>query len=123
MAPGRRVVITGGAGFIGSLLAGELLQRGYRVTVLDALLFGGESLLGYLAHPNFAFRKANVAEEQANLQQDLEGAEAVFHLAAIVGFPACQQVGEDVARRYNVGATQRVFEAAEAAGVGRLIRS
>ena len=45
----------------------------------------------------------------------------IIHLAAIVGFPACQAVGRQVARRYNVEATQRVFEAAEAAGVERVV--
>jgi nucleoside-diphosphate-sugar epimerase len=115
------VVITGGAGYIGSRLSGELLRRGRRVTVLDALLFGGESLLGYVGHPDFAFRKVDVADEGTDLRRYLEGAELVFHLAAIVGFPACQQVGEQIAWRYNVEATRRVFEAAQAVGVRRLI--
>ena len=64
-SPERHVLITGGAGYIGSLLTGELLREGYRVTVLDSLLFGGESLLGYLAHPNFHFVKADVTESRA----------------------------------------------------------
>jgi nucleoside-diphosphate-sugar epimerase len=89
--------------------------------VLDTLLFGGESLLGYLTHPGFAFRKADIAGGELDLTQHMKGAEVVFHLAAIVGFPACQQVGEKVAWRYNVEATRRVFGAAEAAGVRRLV--
>ncbi len=56
-----RVMITGGAGYIGSLLTRLLLQRGVQVTVVDALLFGGESLLGYWHHPGFCFRHADVA--------------------------------------------------------------
>ncbi len=51
----------------------------------------------------------------------LEGSEIVFHLAAIVGFPACQQIGEQAAWHYNVEATQRVFQAAETAGASRLV--
>jgi len=117
----RRILITGGAGYIGSLLAGELLRRGHRVTVLDALLFGGESLLAYLAHPSFAFRKVDVTDGNQDLSKYMEGVEVVFHLAAIVGFPACQQVGDQVAWRYNVEATRRVFDAAETAGVKRLV--
>lgn len=57
-----RVLITGGAGYIGSLLTGVLLNRGYQVTVVDDLLFGGESLLGYWHHPNFRFVKGNVCD-------------------------------------------------------------
>ncbi len=117
----RRILITGGAGYIGSLLAGELLRGGHRVTVVDTLLFGGESLLAYLAHPGFAFRRVDVTDGSQELSKYLEGVEVVFHLAAIVGFPACQQVGDQVAWRYNVEATQRVFDAAEAAGVNRLV--
>lgn len=120
----RHVVITGGAGFIGSLLTGELLRLGTKVTVLDDLLFGGESLLAYLAHPNFHFSKSNVLEPRvirSNLRSDWEKPDAVVHLAAIVGFPACQAVGRQVAWRYNVEATERVFEQAIALGISRLV--
>lgn len=115
------VLITGGAGYVGSLLTGELLRRGHRVMVLDALIFGGESLLGYLSHPRFAFRKVDLADGNQELARRMKGIDVIFHLAALVGFPACQQVGEAAAWRYNVEATRRVFEAAEVAGVRRFI--
>ena len=120
----NHVVITGGAGYIGSLLTGELLRLGTKVTVIDDLLFGGESLMGYLAHPNFHFTKANVIEPRvlrSSLRSDWEKPSAIVHLAAIVGFPACQAVGRQVAWRYNVEATERVFEQAVSLGVNRLV--
>ncbi len=123
-APIKHVVITGGAGYIGSQLTGELLRLGMQVTVIDDLLFGGESLLSYLAHPSFHFVKANVTEPRAirsSLRADWGKPDAVFHLAAIVGFPACQAVGRQVAWRYNVEATERVFEQAVALGVRHFI--
>lgn len=122
--PLKHVVITGGAGYIGSMLTGELLRLGLKVTVIDDLLFGGESLLGFLAHPNFHFTKANVTEPRVlrtSLRSDWDRPEALFHLAAIVGFPACQAVGRQVAWRYNVEATERVFEQAISLGVNRFI--
>ena len=122
----QHVMITGGAGYIGSLLTGELLRLGARVTVVDELLFGGESLLGYLHHPNFHFVKGNVWEPRtvrSAVRDDWPKPEAVIHLAAIVGFPACQSVGRQVAWRYNVEATERVYEQAEALGVKRMILS
>jgi nucleoside-diphosphate-sugar epimerase len=120
----NHVIITGGAGYIGSLLTGELLRLGIKVTIIDDLLFGGESLMGYLAHPNFHFIKANVIEPRAlrsNLRSDWETPNAIVHLAAIVGFPACQSVGRQVAWRYNVEATERVFEQAVSLGINRLV--
>ncbi len=118
------IVITGGAGYIGSLLTGELLRQGYSVTVIDALLFGGESLMGFYHHPNFHFVKADVTEERAVLDALRQGwprPKAVIHLAAIVGFPACQAVGRQVAWKYNVDATRLVFEQAVRLGAERFI--
>jgi nucleoside-diphosphate-sugar epimerase len=120
----KHVVITGGAGYIGAFLTGELLRLGMRVTVIDDLIYGGESLLGFIAHPNFHFVKADVTEPRAlrtNLPGDWEKPSAVIHLAAIVGFPACQSVGRQVAWRYNVEATERVFDQAVQLGVDRFV--
>jgi nucleoside-diphosphate-sugar epimerase len=124
------VLITGGAGYIGSLLTGVLLNAGWRVTVADDLLFGGQSLLGYWHHPRFHFAKVDVcdagqlrAEGGAALVGDLPARQldAVVHLAGIVGFPACQMVGPQVAWRYNYEGTRRVYAVAEAAGASRFL--
>jgi len=120
----RHVLITGGAGYIGSLLASELLRANYRVTVLDSLLFGGESLVPFLHHPNFHFVKADVTEPRAvkdSLKDGWQKPNAIVHLAAIVGFPACQAVGRQVAWRYNVDATKLVFGQAVDLGVERFV--
>ncbi len=120
----RHVLITGGAGYIGSLLASELLRANYRVTVLDSLLFGGESLLSFLHHPNFHFVKTDVTEPRAikdSLKDGWQKPNAIVHLAAIVGFPACQAVGKQVAWRYNVDATKLVFGQAVDLGVDRFV--
>jgi nucleoside-diphosphate-sugar epimerase len=120
----RHVLITGGAGYIGSLLTSELLRANERVTVLDSLLFGGESLVPFLHHPNFHFVKADVTEPRAvkdSLKDGWQRPDAIVHLAAIVGFPACQAVGRQVAWRYNVEATKSVFGQAADVGVERLV--
>ena len=122
----RHVVITGGAGYIGSLLTSELLRANVRVTVLDSLLFGGESLVPFLYHPNFHFVKADVTEPRAlkdSLKDSWQKPDAIVHLAAIVGFPACQAVGKQVAWRYNVEATKTVFGQAVDLGVERFLFS
>lgn len=120
----RHVLITGGAGYIGSMLCAELLRNGYWVTAVDDLLFGGESLLAYFPHPRFHFYKANVWEPRAiraAIQKGWPKPKTIIHLAAISGFPACQAVGRQVAWRYNVEATQRVYEQAEQLQVKRFI--
>lgn len=120
----RHILITGGAGYIGSLLTSELLRQNYRVTLLDSLLFGGESILPFLSHPNFNFLKADVTEPRAvrdAVKKDWGKPNAVVHLAGIVGFPACQAVGKQVAWKYNVDATKLVFEQSADLGVERFV--
>ena len=120
------VLITGGAGYIGSLLTAELLRTGRRVSVVDSLLFGGESLLGFMAHPDFHFFKADVTEPGAllsALRPDWPKPEAVVHLAAIVGFPACQAIGKAASWKYNVEAVERTFEQAVGFGAGKFVFS
>jgi len=124
MSNDPHVLITGGAGYIGSFLTGELLRLGYHVTVVDELLFGGEALLAYIPNQKFHFVKADVWEPRAikkASRSDWATPQAVIHLAAIAGFPACQAVGRQVAWRYNVESTQHVFEQAVELGVPRFI--
>ncbi len=124
MKTDRHILITGGAGYIGSLLTSELLRQNFSVTVADSLLFGGESLVAFLHHPNFHFVKADVTEPRAvrdSLKKDWPKPEIVIHLAGIVGFPACQAVGKQAAWKYNVEATKLVFEQASALGAKRFV--
>lgn len=122
----RHVLITGGAGYIGSILTSELLRANYRVTVLDNLLFGGEAIVPFLNHPNFHFIKGDVTENRTirdAVKGDWQKPDAIVHLAAIVGFPACQAVGKQVAWKYNVEATKNVFGQAADLGVERFVFS
>src|SRR3970040_547889 len=120
----RHVLITGGAGYIGSLLTSELLRANYRVTVLDSLLFGGEGIVPFLHHPNFHFVKADVTEPRTvrdAVKRSWQVPNTVVHLAGIVGFPACQAVGKQVAWKYNVEATKNVYGQAADMGVARFV--
>jgi nucleoside-diphosphate-sugar epimerase len=120
----KHVVITGGAGYVGSLFTAHLLRTGHNVTVIDNLLFGGESLLTFLSNPKFHFMKADVAEQRSlrdSLPRNWSKPKAVIHLAGIVGFPACQAIGKQASWRYNVEATKNVYEQAASLGVDRFL--
>ena len=81
----KRVLITGGAGFIGSHLAEALLARGDAVTVIDDESTGrAENLAGVREHPRFSFRRGSVADADL-VRQSLEAVDEVYHLAAAVG--------------------------------------
>ncbi|HCK64897.1 MAG TPA: NAD(P)-dependent oxidoreductase, partial [Anaerolineae bacterium] len=120
----KHILITGGAGYIGSILTSELLRQNHQVTILDSLLFGGESIMPFMSHPNFHFVKADVTEPRAirdSIKKDWDKPNAVIHLAGIVGFPACQAVGKQVAWKYNVEATKLAYEQSADLGVERFV--
>jgi nucleoside-diphosphate-sugar epimerase len=84
------VLVTGGAGYLGGILCEHLLDAGYRVTVLDNLLYGGQSLFHLLAHPSFDFVFGDARNEK--LVRDLvRTADVIIPLAAIVGASACDR--------------------------------
>jgi nucleoside-diphosphate-sugar epimerase len=85
-----KILVTGGAGYIGTTLVPLLLEHGHQVTVFDSLRFGIEPLLPLFRHPRFAFVRADVRDRQS-LVEHARTADAVVHLAAVVGYPACAQ--------------------------------
>lgn len=85
-----KVLITGGAGYIGSILTKKLLDRGYEVTVYDNLMYKQLSLVHFINDPKFTFVQGDVTNYD-KLGQYVSKADVIFPLAAIVGFPACEQ--------------------------------
>lgn len=93
-----KILVTGGAGYVGSVLIPRLLNAGHHVRVLDNLMYGGASLLPHFSYPNFEFIKGNILDEP-KVRQAVKGVDAIIHLAAIVGYPACkknEQLAHDV---------------------------
>jgi nucleoside-diphosphate-sugar epimerase len=84
-----KILVTGGAGYIGSILVPELLRQGHKVTVLDSLIHNQFSLLECCADPNFEFIKGDICNENL-LKESISRADLIIPLAAIVGAPACK---------------------------------
>ncbi len=101
-----KVLVTGGAGYIGSVLVPALLDKGYEVRVLDNLMYGGKGLVPCLINENFEFIRGDVRDEKV-VAEALKGADLVIHLAAIVGYPACKKF-PDLARTVNLDATRLI---------------
>lgn len=115
----KSILVTGGAGYIGSTLVPMLLNSGYRVRVLDSLLFGGKPLLGVWPHPNFEFVHADMRDAKA-VESALKNIDGVVHLAAIVGDPACAK-SPDLARSVNLESSSRILEESRKNGVSHFI--
>ena len=114
-----KVLVTGGAGYIGSVLVRQLLNKGYQVRAFDSLKFGGDALYDVMLNPNFEFMKGDVRNAD-DVDNALKGIDAIAHLAAIVGDPACKKFSEE-AQQTNWDGSVALFEAAEKAGVKRFV--
>jgi nucleoside-diphosphate-sugar epimerase len=114
-----KVLVTGGAGYIGSMLTPMLLEQGHSVRILDSLMHGGRSMLGFWSHPEFGFVRGDVRDADV-VETAIHGVDAIVHLAAIVGDPACARDPE-LARQVNQEASLALIQRAEAAGVQRFI--
>jgi nucleoside-diphosphate-sugar epimerase len=115
----KATLVTGGSGYIGALLVGELQRAGREVRVLDSLLHGQEEIAAEQERAGVEVIRADIRDAEAR-RRALAGAEAVVHLAAIVGDPACA-LDPAVADEVNVQATRALVADANDAGVERLV--
>ena len=105
----EHVLVTGGAGYLGSTLVPMLLADGYRVTVYDIFLWGIQSLCSVANHPMLTIIQGDVCDA-AKLAKAMQNCDAVIHLAAIVGYPACEK-NPKMAHNVNEDGTRNVVEA------------
>jgi len=113
------VVVTGAAGYLGSVVCQELLAHGFVVRGVDSLRYHGDALLSLLSWPRFEFVHADIRDASA-MAVALEGADDVVHLAALVGEPVCARFPEE-AREVNHTAVARLAALGKQAGARRFL--
>jgi nucleoside-diphosphate-sugar epimerase len=115
----KKVLVTGGAGYIGSVLVRLLLNKGYFVRVLDKLNFGGESLIEVFNNSNFEFVKGDVRNIE-DVKKAMNNIDYVVHLAAIVGDPACAKE-PNLAKEVNVEGSKLLYKIANENSVKKFV--
>lgn len=110
------ILITGGAGYIGSILTGILLKKKYKVTVYDNLYFAnGNSMLTYIHDPNFEFIHGDVRDKK-DLHNAIKMHDIIIHLAAYVGYPLCDKLGVREVTSVNTEGAYNVLDCMEDKG-------
>ncbi|MBI4333122.1 MAG: NAD(P)-dependent oxidoreductase [Chloroflexi bacterium] len=101
------VLVTGGAGYVGTSLVPLLLERGYKVRVFDNLMFGGAPVLPFFRNQNFQFINGDIRNKD-DIVRAMKDQDIVVHLAAIVGYPACRKE-PILAEQVNIGGVDNLI--------------
>jgi len=115
----RSVLVVGGAGYVGSVLVRRLLAQGWRVRVLDRLLYGEESLSELYGRQGFELIQGDFRNVEAVVRA-VRGMGAIVHLGAVVGDPACS-LDEEFTFEVNLAATRMIAEAGKGYGIRRFL--
>jgi len=115
----KKILVTGGAGYVGCVLVPKLLKLGYNVTVLDIMWFGEECIKQFKGHPNCELIKGDIGDESI-VKKALEGVDTVIHLAAISNDP-CSDLSPKLTQQVNYDAVESLVKSATNSGVRRFI--
>ena len=113
------VLVTGGAGYVGSALIPKLLAEGHTVRVIDLYLFGDDVLGASHGHPNLTEIKGDL-RDQATVARALQGCDAVIHLACISNDPSFE-LNPELGKSINYDAFVSLVDLAKDAGVTRFV--
>ena len=115
----KTVLVTGGAGYVGSALVPVLLQEGYQVKVLDLYLYGDDVLPPIREHPNLQEIKGDIRDRKL-LEKVVPGSDAVIHLACISNDPSFE-LDPELGKSINYDAFVQLVKVAKDGGVKRFI--
>lgn len=117
----RRILVTGGAGYIGSILTQKLLGHGYEVTILDNFTFSDIGIRHLRSHPRLTILSGDIRDQTA-VQEAVKNVYCVIHLAAIANDPS-GELDPQLTRSINLDAYEPLLEASRRAGVRRFINA
>lgn len=115
----KTVLVTGGAGYVGAVLVPKLLDKGYKVKVLDLYIYGEDVLDAVKDNPNLKQIKGDI-RDTALLKRELAGTDAVIHLACISNDPS-YELDPGLGRSINYDAMVKLVDISKRAGVKRFI--
>ena len=119
MSPLNSILITGGAGYVGSVLVKKLVSLGYNVKVIDSLVFGNDGISSLINEKKIEFFNLDIRDTE-KISSIIKNIDCVIHLAAIVGEPLCKKI-PDAAKQINEFATKNLVNICKNQNVKRFI--
>ena len=115
----KSILVTGGAGYIGSVVIPKLVEQGYSVTVYESLIYGKDGISDLIKEKKIELIIGDI-RNYSLLEESLENIDCVLHLAAIVGEPLCKKI-PDAAHQINELSTSSLIQACKKQNVKRII--
>lgn len=113
------ILVTGGAGYIGSVLTNKLVENGYKVRVLDSAIYGLSGISSLINNNNIELIQGDVRNE-VTIEKAVKNIDCIIHLAAIVGEPLCNKI-PDAAKQINELATKKLVNISKKEGIRRFV--
>ena len=115
----KSILVTGGAGYIGSVLTHKLVELGYNVRIIDSLIYGSDGISDLISKNSIELIEKDIRDEKT-LNEVVKDIDCVIHLAAIVGDPLCKKIPVS-AKQINEDATKKLANISKKQGVKRFI--
>ena len=115
----KSILVTGGAGYIGSVLTHKLVELGYNVRIIDSLIYGSDGISDLISKNSIELIEKDIRDEKT-LNEVVKDIDCVIHLAAIVGDPLCKKIPV-AAKQINEDATKKLVTISKEHGVKRFI--